>query len=308
MVKTALGRGLNALLAGASPAGTAAVLSASPPMADRFPATPVETGERIQKVPLTRLHASPLQPRKEFPAETLRELADSIREQGILQPLLVRPRGDDFELIAGERRWRAAQLLGLKEVPVLVRAAEDPAALELMLIENLQREDLNPMDEAQGYAQLIQQFQLRQEEAALKVGRSRAAVANALRLLKLPEPVQAALRDGRLSVGHAKVLLGLDAPAAQQAAAEQVLSQGLNVRQTEALVAAWPPRVPPAGAAKSPASPPDVHVADLERRLQERLGTRVQMRYHQGKGVVHVFFFTDDDLDRLLELLGVKAQ
>ena len=191
----------------------------------------------MQRVALDRIRPCPFQPRKDFSPETLRELADSIKEQGIVQPLIVRERDGHLELIAGERRWRAAQLLGLAEVPVILRQADDRAVLELALIENLQRENLNPIEEAHGYAQLIEQFQLKQEEVAAKVGKSRAVVANALRLLKLPPSIQANVREGRLSVGHAKVILGLASEKHQKLAAERILKEGLNVRQTEALVA-----------------------------------------------------------------------
>ena len=195
-----------------------------------------DASERVQRVPVTRVRPCSFQPRKDFAPESLRELADSIKEQGIVQPLIVRPQGGNFELIAGERRWRAAQMLGLTEVPVIVREADDRAVLELALIENLQRENLNPIEEAQGYAQLIGQFQLTQEEAAVKVGRSRAVVANALRLLNLVPELQAHVRDGRLSVGHAKAILGLSSADDQKLAAERVLKKSLNVRQTEELV------------------------------------------------------------------------
>ena len=169
---------------------------------------------------MARIRSSPLQPRQDFSAESLRELADSIKEQGIVQPLIVRAKDDHFELIAGERRWRAAQMLGLSEVPAIVRQADDRAVLELALIENLQRENLNPIEEAGGYAQLIGHFNLTQEQAAAKVGKSRVVIANALRLLKLAPDVQALLREGRLSVGHAKVLLGLASPEEQRLAAD----------------------------------------------------------------------------------------
>src|SRR5262249_29497858 len=159
------------------------------------------------------------------------------KEQGIVQPLIVRERDGHLELIAGERRWRAAQQVGLTEVPVIVREADDRAVLELALIENLQRENLNAIEEAQGYAQLIETFQLKQEEVAIKVGKSRAVVANALRLLKLPQTLQVEIREGRLSVGHAKVILGLTSDTHQKLAGERVLREGLNVRQTEELVA-----------------------------------------------------------------------
>jgi ParB family chromosome partitioning protein len=238
-------------------------------------------------------------------------LADSIKEQGIVQPLIVREREGHLELIAGERRWRAAQLLGLGDVPVIVRDADDRAVLELALIENLQRENLNAIEEAQGYSQLIHQFQLTQEDVALRVGKSRTVIANSLRLLKLPPMLQGFLRDGRISVGHAKVILGLASEPLQHKAAERVVKEGLNVRQTEALVARLTSRTTPGVTPKlgTPAAAArDPHVADLEDRLRERLGTKVQLRYAQGKGSFEVSFFSDDELERILELLGINLE
>jgi ParB family chromosome partitioning protein len=261
----------------------------------------------VQRVPLTRVRPCPFQPRKEFSAEALRELADSIKEQGIVQPLIVREQNGHLELIAGERRWRAAQLLGLAEVPVIIREADDRAVLELALIENLQRENLNPMEEAQGYAQLIQQFQLKQDEVASKVGKSRAAVANSLRLLKLALSIQDYIRHGQLSFGHAKVILGLSDERQQKVAADKILKEGLNVRQAEGLVAKLQSREPQTGA--KPGLTPltkDAHVADMENRLRERLGTKVSLRYAQGKGALEIAFFSDDELERVLEILGIK--
>ena len=235
MSKPALGRGLGALLGGNPPLTQPATAPSVQPVVTAAPAP--DSRERVQRVPLDRIRPCPLQPRKDFSDEALRELADSIREQGIVQPLIVRERGGFFELIAGERRWRAAQLLNLPEVPVITREADDRAVLELALIENLQRENLNALEEAHGYAQLAEQFQLTQEDIAAKVGKSRAVVANSLRLLKLPAIVQKYLREGRLTVGHAKVILGLADEKQQQLAAERVIKEGLNVRQTEGLVA-----------------------------------------------------------------------
>jgi ParB family chromosome partitioning protein len=309
MAKPALGRGLGALLGGApnvgrppqpSPALAPAPIPAAAPVPDNR--------ERVQRVALGRIRPCSFQPRKDFSPETLQELADSIREQGIVQPLIVRDRGDHLELIAGERRWRAAQLLNLGEVPVIVREADDRAVLELALIENLQRENLNAIEEAQGYAQLIGQFQLTQEEVATKVGKSRTVVANALRLLKLSPALQSYLRQGRLSVGHAKVILGLTLEKHQQLAAERIIKEGLNVRQTEGLVAKLQAR------GSSPAKPggitpltQDAHVASLENKLRERLGTKVQLRYSNGKGSLEVSFFSDDELERILQIIGVGA-
>jgi len=305
MAKTALGRGLGALLGGSPPA---AKPEPAPPVPLAPPAPATNAGERVERVPVSRIHPCPFQPRKDFSSEALRELADSIREQGIVQPLIVRARGDRYELIAGERRWRAAQLLGFTEVPVIVREADDRAVLELALIENLQRENLNPIEEAQGYAQLIEQFQLTQEEAAGKVGKSRAVVANALRLLKLAPEIQAYVRDGRLSVGHAKVILGLSRTDEQKLAAERILKKSLNVRQTEDLVAQLQSRRAPGTGSKSVAAPlnADSHVAAIEQRLHERLGTKVDLRYRQGKGALQIHFYNDDDLERVLDILGVK--
>ena len=238
----------------------------------------------------------------------MRELADSIRAQGIVQPLIVRDRGNHFELIAGERRWRAAQLIGLSEVPIVVREVDDRTALELALIENLQRENLNPIEEAQGYAQLVEQFQFTQEEAATKVGRSRTVVTNALRLLKLPSVVQGYLRDARISVGHAKVILGLATDKLQTLAADRVIKEGLNVRQAEGLVARLQARGSRADGKLPPGpTPTDAHVANLENRVRERLGTKVQLRYSKGKGSLEVQFFSDAELERLLQILGVTT-
>jgi ParB family transcriptional regulator, chromosome partitioning protein len=305
MAKPALGRGLGALLGESpvtKPPGTAPA-STSVREAESAP----DLRERVQRVPLGRIRACPFQPRKDFSPETLRELADSIREQGIVQPLIVRERGDQLELIAGERRWRAAQLLGLAEVPVILREADDRAVLELALIENLQRENLNPIEEAQGYAQLIEQFRLTQEEVATKVGKSRAVVANSLRLLKLAPDIQGYLREGRISVGHAKVVLGLTNERQQRHAADRILRDGLNVRQTEALVSHLQAREsdPTAKVLPLVSKPKDAHVADLENRLRERLGTKISLRYAQGKGALEISFFSDAELERILRILGL---
>ena len=267
--------------------------------------TPAPPGERLRRVPPASIRPCPFQPRKDFSEESLRELADSIRVQGIVQPLVVRDRGSHLELIAGERRWRAAQLIGMAEVPVVVREVDDRTALELALIENLQRENLNPIEEAQGYAQLVEQFHFTQEEAAGKVGKSRTVVTNALRLLKLPSVVQGYLRDARISVGHAKVILGLATDKLQMLAAERVIKEGLNVRQTEGLVARLQARGSITSKLPAGTQPTDAHVASLENRLRERLGTRVQLRYNKGKGALEVQFYSDADLERILQILGV---
>jgi ParB family transcriptional regulator, chromosome partitioning protein len=306
MAKPALGRGLGALMGGKNPVGKAPLAAATP----AHPApTPEFSGERVLRVPLGRVQPCPFQPRKSFSPESLRELADSIQEQGIVQPLIVRDHQGSYELIAGERRWRAAKLLNLSEVPVIVRQADDRTVLELALIENLQRENLNPIEEAQGYGRLISDFDLTQEEAALKVGRSRAVVANSLRLLKLPPEIQGHVKEGRISVGHAKVILGLEGEARQRSAADRVIKGGLNVRQTEELVSRMQARagIGP-GAAPEGVVAPDAHVASLENRLRERLGTKIHLRYSKGKGALEIAFFSDDELERILQLLGVSPE
>jgi len=317
MSKPALGRGLGALLGGNPPAGKPAPATTPPPApassapvqpSAAVPApAPTDNRERVLRVPLTKVRPSPHQPRKDFSPDALKELADSIREQGIVQPLIVREQADHFELIAGERRWRAAQLVGLAEVPVILRVADDRAVLELALIENLQRENLNAIEEAQGYSQLMGQFQLTQELVATKVGKSRAVVANALRMLKLPGDVQAYVRDGRISVGHAKVILGLAGEQLQKLAAERIIKENLNVRQTEELVAQLQTQSPAVKKTKGTPPPKDMHVTSIENRIRERVGTKVNLRYSKGKGAVEIRFFNDDDLERILGILGVKA-
>jgi ParB family chromosome partitioning protein len=305
MSKSALGRGLGALLGGPL-TPPAPVASLTQPAAASAVA---DSNERVQKVPLDKIRPSALQPRKQFSEESLRELADSIREQGIVQPLIVRPRGDVFELIAGERRWRAAQLLKLPEVPVIAREADDRTVLEVALIENLQRENLNPIEEALGYSQLSIQFDLTQEEISAKVGKSRAVVANALRLLKLPQAAQDFIRQGQLSIGHAKVILGLADEKGQTLAAQRVVQESLNVRQTEGLVAKLllprekEPLSKPAAIAAQAGDP---HVTDLEGQLRDRFATKVKLNYSQGKGSLEISFFSDAELERILQILGVS--
>lgn len=308
MVKPALGRGLGALLGGSPAAPKPAPTPAPAPPAAPQPGAAPAPSDGVRRVPLSQIKPCPFQPRKDFSAESLRELADSIKEQGIVQPLILRPNGPSFELIAGERRWRAAQLAGLSDVPALVREADDRTVLELALIENLQRENLNPMEEALGFAQLIEQFQLTQEQAASRVGKSRAAVANALRLLKLPQSVQDKLRGNQLSVGHAKVILGLSSPAEQAGVADRVVAGALSVRQTEQIVANF--HATPTAASAEPGRPAptrDAHVSDLEDRLKQQLGTKVALRYREGKGAIEISFFSDAELERLLQILGVPA-
>jgi ParB family chromosome partitioning protein len=313
MAKPALGRGLGALLGGnpplTQPTPTTAIPATNLVSAPTPIAAAVDNRERVLRVPLNKIRPTAMQPRKEFSAEALQELADSIREQGIVQPLIVRERGGFFELIAGERRWRAAQLLNLPEVPVITREADDRSVLELALIENLQRENLNALEEALGYAQLAEQFQLTQEQIAVKVGKSRAAVANATRLLKLPAVVQSFIREGKISVGHAKVILGLADEKNQKLAAERIIKENLNVRQAEGLVAKLQARGSKNSAETKPVAivPIDSNLGRLEDKLREKFGTKVHLKYAHGKGAVEISFFSDDELQRVLEILNVTT-
>jgi len=296
MAKTGLGRGLGALLGEQSAAPT----SGTPP-------AETSTGETIKLVTLGQVQPCPVQPRQNFDRLALEELAQSIEANGIVQPLIVRPVRDYLELIAGERRWRAAKIAGMAEVPVVVREASDAEVLEMALIENLQREDLNPIEEAQGFQRLIDLHQYTQEQAAARVGRSRASVANALRVLKLDEAVQIHVRQGRLSMGHAKAILGIEDATRQKLAAEKILKENLSVRATEELVASLQKGSSASAAKGGSAATPDVHVEALRNKLTEKLGTKVTLSYRKGKGALKIHFYNDDDLERILDLLGVDS-
>ena len=294
MAKSALGKGLGALI-GARPLSV--------------PLPEIAPGDSVHRVDLNSVSPSPLQPRKEFGADALQELVDSIREHGIIQPLIVRPVGGRHELIAGERRWRAARELGLAQVPVIIRSANDLEVLELSLIENLQRADLSVIEEAQGYARLANEFKLRQEDIATKVGRSRAAVANAMRLLDLHPQVQTWLSQNLVSVGHAKVLLGLKAQEDQLFVAETILRRSATVRQTERLVARQ------LGTTRSRRKKNGVHTAvspaaitALEERLQKHLGTRVALRHGEKQGRIEIEYYGNDDLQRVVEAMGLPGE
>ena len=296
MAKSALGKGLGALIAARPPV--------SLPKAEAEDDSP-----KIRQITIESITPSPLQPRKEFPAESLQELVESIRQHGIIQPLLVRAVDGRYELIAGERRWRAAQQIGLSEVPVIVRSASDRDVLELSLIENLQRADLSPIEEAQGYARLASEFGMRQEDIAQKVGRSRAAVANAMRLLDLHVQVQTWLSQDLLSVGHAKVLLALKSPEEQLAVAETVLRRSATVRATERLVARQIGAGPPRRRRRSPASSVSGAFADhLQSRLQEHLGTRVILHHGEKQGRIEIEYYGADDLERIVQVMGLAAE
>lgn len=290
MAKTGLGKGLGALI-GTRPA----------PVRDD-----VDLGEKIHQIGLSTIVPSPLQPRKIFEPEALQELVESIRQHGIIQPLIVRRVNGRHELIAGERRWRAAQEIGLSEVPVIVRTASDLEVLEISLIENLQRTDLNPIEEAQGYARLAEEFGMKQDEIAQKVGRSRASVANAMRLLDLHPQIQTWVSQDLVSVGHAKVLLGIKASEEQLKLAETVLRRNYSVRQTERLIArqlgGWKRR---RRAAQIPVT--SATIADLQDRLRQHLGTNVSIHHGPKRGKIEIEYYGDDDLQRILNIVGLNS-
>ncbi len=262
--------------------------------------TPAE-GE-IAEIPVGRIEPAPFQARREFNEEALAELAASIAEHGVMQPVVVRPvAGERYQLIIGERRWRASQRAGLEKIPALVRDVDDLSSSEMMLVENLQREDLNPLEEANAYRRLTEDFQLTQEEIARRVGKSRPFIANSLRLLQLPGEILDLLNRGLLSAGHAKVLLGLESGGGQSALAQQIVARKLSVRETEReaqrLQQARAPR-----STKTAAGPGrDVEMESLEERLRQLLGTKVRVSSGRRSGKIEIEYYSKDELNRLLE-------
>jgi ParB family transcriptional regulator, chromosome partitioning protein len=286
MNRKALGRGLGALLS-----------------SDRT----IDLGAEPSEVDLELIIPGAMQPRTNFDEAALESLAESIKTHGVVQPLLVRRRGDGFELIAGERRWRAAKLAGLTRVPVLVKDVADDNLLEIALIENIQREDLNPIEEAQAYKRLIETVGLTQEALATRVGRDRSYITNYLRLLKLPDDLQKLVIEGRLSTGHARTILGLTHADLQRRLARQVLEDGLSVRATEILVQK-------ASAEKAPRAPRiaqtvDPNIRAAETKLRRALGTQVRIVQmgSEGRGRVEISFYNAQDLDRIYDLLITAA-
>lgn len=276
-----LGRGLESLFEDAAPS--------------------FESDTRIETLPLREVEPDPGQPRKTFDDETLAELSASIAEHGLLQPIAVRPKpSGGYLIVAGERRWRASRMAGLTEVPVIVKDVTDEQAMELALVENLQREDLDPVEEAAGIRELMTRCDLTQEQAARKLGKSRSALANSLRLLSLPETVLELLKSGFITIGHAKVVLGLPAPELQEKAAQMIADNQLNVRQAEALCKKL------AKPAKEPvAAPlPSALPVEVEESLKQALGSEVRVAYHDGKGKLTVHFYSDDQLKAFANLLG----
>jgi ParB family chromosome partitioning protein len=322
--KAALGKGLSALLPQMPPAdvGEEGVESAEAPRSRLYNFEDrLRLAGRVADVEVDAIRPNPYQPRKDFSEESLDELAASIRQLGIIQPITVRGLGNGrFELIAGERRLRAARRAGLKKVPAFIREADTETMLEMALVENVQREDLNPVEVALGYQRLIEEVGLTQEEVADKVGKNRATVSNALRLLRLPPRIQASLRDGSISAGHARALVSLDEEPVQLQLHRQILDRGLSVRDVERLVrehrepkasSERPPREVTVERARDDApaalTPRErLEIEALEARLREHLGTRVEIRHRPGEGggTVEVSYFSLEDLERVVELMA----
>lgn len=289
-----LGRGFSALL---PQAGGAAA---------RAPAPAAGGQEGVASIPIEDILPDKNQPRRHFDEALIEELAASIRSKGVIQPILVRKEGAKYRIIAGERRWRASQRAGLRNVPALVKDVTERQAFELALIENVQREDLNPIEEAEAYRRLIEEFGLTQEGCAERVGKERSSIANSLRLLRLPDEVKTSLVEGSLNMGHARALLGLGDDEAIKRAAAHVISKRLSVRQTESLVR----KEKSGGGTKDAADAPRTNRAEvraIEERLQRALGTKVKLTdWGKGRGKIEIEFFSYEELDRLLEAMTTK--
>ena len=281
--KGGLGRGLDSLFEDAAPV--------------------FESGAKVDTLPLREIEPDPEQPRKTFDEQALGELAASIAEHGLLQPIAVRPRPrGGYSIVAGERRWRACRMAGLNDVPVVIKEVSDEQAMELALVENLQREDLDPVEEATGIRELMTRCGLTQEQAAQKLGKSRSALANSLRLLNLPEYVRDQVRTGDISAGHAKALLSLGSPEQMSAAADQIIAKDMSVRQAEALCRKM--SKPPKPAKEEDAFTRPVLAVEVEGALKETTGSEVHVDYKGGKGVLHIAFYSDAQLQQFAGLLG----
>jgi ParB family chromosome partitioning protein len=257
---------------------------------------------RVTDIEVTQIDANPFQPRKDFEPDALEELKESIKKDGLLQPIVVRLKGERYQIIVGERRFRAAKMAGLKQIPAMILPEiQDQQLLEMALIENLQREDLNPIEVAEGLHELIAKFKLTQEQAAEKIGKQRATIANLLRLLKLPEEIRDGVRTGQLSMGHARALLALDDPALQRSLYLRTIRKNLSVRRVEQLIHQL--NTP----AKEDEIPKEtaLFIARTEDRLRTMLGTQVRIKNRSNGGMINIEYYDDEDLERLLELFDI---
>lgn len=265
-----------------------------------FPGESVSESEKINQISISQLQTNPYQPRKIFDEAALQELSESIKEHGILQPIVVRKVGNQFELVVGERRFRAAKLAKMKEVPAIVKDLNDQQMMELAILENLQREDLTPIEEAEAYQKLMEALSLTQEQLAFRLGKSRPHIANHVRLLALPEPVRQMISDKKLTMGHGRTLLGLRAKKLILETAEKVVKENMNVRQLENLVQRLNEDVPRETNEKKK----DLFIEEKQSELRDRFGTNVQIKKSKNKGKIEIEFFSEEDLERILELLN----
>ena len=310
--KGGLGRGLGALIPPAPAAGAPGAPSSGGPLGAAVAPTAAGPqlaevpGLRLAEIPVGSIRPNPKQPRSNFDEDALAELVTSIREVGLLQPIVVRSVGDgSYELVMGERRWRASQAAGLEQIPALVRDTTDDAMLRDALLENLHRHDLNPLEEAAAYEQLLEEFGTTHEELATRIGRSRSQVSNTLRLLKLPPPVQRRVAAGVLSAGHARALLGLETPEAQEELATRIVAEGLSVRAVEEAVAVGGPET--RGRAVRRPRQPAPELDAVAERLSDALDTRVRIAAGRARGKIVVEYGSADDLERLVDLIAPAA-
>ncbi|HHV74541.1 MULTISPECIES: ParB/RepB/Spo0J family partition protein [unclassified Thermoanaerobacterium] len=273
--KRGLGRGLQALI----------------------PEIDEESAKGVESIKISDIEPNQFQPRKHFDDESLKELSDSIKEHGIIQPIIVRKNDFGYQIVAGERRWRAAKLAGLKEVPAIVKDFDDQKVMEIALIENLQREDLNPIDEAKAYKSLMEQFNLTQEEISKRVGKSRSSIANSIRLLNLDEEVQNMLMEGKITTGHAKVILALQDAEKQNMIAKKIVDKNLNVRDTENLIKEV------TSSKKKKRKESDAYIKEIEDNFCRFFGTKVKIIHGKNRGKILIEYYGDEDLSRLAELI-----
>ncbi|MCK4533066.1 ParB/RepB/Spo0J family partition protein [bacterium] len=260
-----------------------------------------EKKEVIVNIPLDKIKPNKYQPRFHFAEGKIKELADSIKEKGIVQPILVLAKEEGYELIAGERRWRASQIAGVKEIPALVKKMSEREIFEISLIENIQREDLNPLEEAEAYQRISKEFKLTQEELAKKLGKTRSSVANSVRLLNLPEKIKGFLSSGILSSGHARAILSLKEQKSQEDLAQRVATQKLSVRETEEIVQHYKPKKGKTKPGEEKTQNPEI--TNLEEKIQYALGTKVKIKNSGKKGKIEIFYYSLEDMERIIKLL-----